>query len=301
VSSRAACTAAALVVAGSLHAACAVPAGSRRNVTTTNFVAAPITATEDARGKEAPPPRRAPAPKRSLAPEARGVVHVVKKGETAWRIARTYGLTADELLRANGIEGARDLKVGAALLVPGASEPRPIPKPGEPFAAPPPSAAAPAPTSTAARAPVPAPAARSGTPIPAPGAVANLSIASRRGTFSWPLQGVLYSRFGPRSGHRHDGIDVSAPDGTAVLAAGDGEVVFAGEQAGYGSIVILRHAGGLVTVYAHASALLVREGAAVKRGEGIARVGQTGRTSGPHLHFEVREGTRPRDPLLFLP
>jgi lipoprotein NlpD len=301
VSSRAACTAAALVVAGSLHAACAVPAGSRRNVTTTTVVAAPVTATEDARGKEAPPPRRAPAPKRSLAPEARGVVHVVKKGETAWRIARTYGLTADELLRANGIEGARDLKVGAALLVPGASEPRPIPKPGEPFAAPPPSAAAPAPTSTAARAPVPAPAARSGTPIPAPGAVANLSIASRRGTFSWPLQGVLYSRFGPRSGHRHDGIDVSAPDGTAVLAAGDGEVVFAGEQAGYGSIVILRHAGGLVTVYAHASALLVREGAAVKRGDGIARVGQTGRTSGPHLHFEVREGTRPRDPLLFLP
>ncbi|HYG68739.1 MAG TPA: M23 family metallopeptidase, partial [Anaeromyxobacteraceae bacterium] len=127
------------------------------------------------------------------------------------------------------------------------------------------------------------------------------SIASRRGTLGWPLQGVLYSRYGPRNGNRHDGIDVSAPHGSTIRAAADGDVIFAGEQSGYGSIVIVRHAGGLVTVYAHASALLVREGAEVRRGDPIARVGQTGRTSGPHLHFEVREGTRPRDPLLFLP
>jgi len=65
--------------------------------------------------------------------------------------------------------------------------------------------------------------------------------------------------------------------------------------------VILRHDDGLVTVYAHASAVLVREGARVRRGQPVARVGQTGRTTGPHLHFEVREGTRPRNPLLYLP
>jgi len=75
----------------------------------------------------------------------------------------------------------------------------------------------------------------------------------------------------------------------------------AGEQAGYGAIVIVKHEGGLVTLYAHNSRLLVEEGAHVRRGEPIARVGQTGRTTGPHLHFEVRDGTRPRNPLLYLP
>jgi len=117
---------------------------------------------------------------------------------------------------------------------------------------------------------------------------------------SWPVQGVLYGRFGTRQGERHDGIDIAAPEGTAVTAAADGTVLFAGEQSGYGAIVILKHPGGLVTLYAHASAVLVRDGQSVRRGQPIARVGQTGKTTGPHLHFEVREGTRPRNPLLFL-
>ena len=115
------------------------------------------------------------------------------------------------------------------------------------------------------------------------------------------LKGVLYGRYGVRAGHRHDGIDIAAPEGTTVSAAAAGTVIYAGEQTGYGSIVIVRHDGGLVTLYAHNSRLLVDEGARVRRGEPIARVGQTGRTTGPHLHFEVREGTRPRNPLLYLP
>jgi len=112
---------------------------------------------------------------------------------------------------------------------------------------------------------------------------------------------VLYGRYGVRAGKRHDGIDIAAPEGTAVVAAAAGTVIFAGEQPGYGSILIVKHDGGLVTLYAHNSRLLVDEGARVKRGDAIARVGQTGRTTGPHLHFEVRDGTRPRNPLLFLP
>ncbi len=104
-----------------------------------------------------------------------------------------------------------------------------------------------------------------------------------------------------RAGQRHDGIDIAAPEGTPIHAAGEGTVIFAGEQSGYGSIVIVKHEGGLVTLYAHASKVLVDEGARVRRGEAIARVGQTGRTTGPHLHFEVRDGTRPRNPLLYLP
>jgi lipoprotein NlpD len=118
---------------------------------------------------------------------------------------------------------------------------------------------------------------------------------------AWPLKGVLYGRYGTRAGRRHDGIDLSAPEGTRIGAAAAGTVIYAGEQSGYGSIVILRHPGGLVTLYAHCSALLVEEGASVQAGQAVARVGQTGRSSGPHLHFEVREGTRPRNPLLFLP
>jgi murein DD-endopeptidase MepM/ murein hydrolase activator NlpD len=112
---------------------------------------------------------------------------------------------------------------------------------------------------------------------------------------------VLYGRFGVRGGQRHDGIDIAAPEGTKVTAAADGTVLYVGEQTGYGAVAILRHEGGLVTLYAHNAAVLVREGARVRRGEAIAKVGQTGRTTGPHLHFEVREGTRPRNPLLFLP
>jgi lipoprotein NlpD len=127
------------------------------------------------------------------------------------------------------------------------------------------------------------------------------SAPAAKARLAWPLHGVLYGRYGVRGGRRHDGIDLSAPEGTAIHAASTGTVIYAGDQPGYGSIVILRHEGGLVTLYAHCSALLVAEGAAVKVGQPIARVGQSGRTTGPHVHFEVREGTRPRNPLLFLP
>jgi murein DD-endopeptidase MepM/ murein hydrolase activator NlpD len=127
------------------------------------------------------------------------------------------------------------------------------------------------------------------------------SLDASRPRLAWPLRGILYGRYGVRGGQRHDGIDIAAPEGTAVTAAAPGKVIYVGEQAGYGSIVILRHDGGLLTLYAHASAVLVADGQAVRRGEPVARVGQTGRTTGPHLHFEVREGTRPRNPLLYLP
>jgi murein DD-endopeptidase MepM/ murein hydrolase activator NlpD len=103
-----------------------------------------------------------------------------------------------------------------------------------------------------------------------------------------------------RGGARHDGIDIAAPEGTPISAAGDGTAIYVGEQSGYGQVVILRHDDGLVTVYAHASAVLVREGARVTRGQVVAKVGQTGRTTGPHLHFEVREGTTPKNPLQYL-
>jgi murein DD-endopeptidase MepM/ murein hydrolase activator NlpD len=232
-------------------------------------------------------------------PDLLGVVHVVRRGETLYRIARTYGVAQRALLEVNGLADPAALEAGAELFVPGAAVVLEIPPPdGAPEAAPEPARAA----ASLAR---PTPGAAAGALPHARGAprVASLAPAppAADARLRWPLQGVLYSRFGLRQGQRHDGIDLAAPEGTPVGAAAAGTVVYAGEQAGYGEIVILRHEGGLLTLYAHASALLVRAGETVAAGQPVARVGRSGRTSGPHLHFEVREGTRPRNPLLFLP
>jgi lipoprotein NlpD len=240
-----------------------------------------------------------------------GVVHVVRPGETVWRIARAYGIDAADLMETNGLADARGLAAGAELFVPGATRVAEVPPadgttpaslPVPPSA---PGAAAIATGGPAAAAIAPPARAAAADRLPAPTASATTSSTARTAggdaPLAWPLEGVLYGRYGVRAGRRHDGIDIAAPEGTSVRAAAAGLVIYAGEQAGYGALVIVRHEGGLVTLYAHNSRLLVAEGERVRRGEPIARVGQTGRTTGPHLHFEVREGTRPKNPLLFLP
>jgi murein DD-endopeptidase MepM/ murein hydrolase activator NlpD len=128
------------------------------------------------------------------------------------------------------------------------------------------------------------------------------AIKQWHGKFIWPLDGTLTSRFGIRNGRRHDGIDIGAPEGTEIRAAADGKVLYAGDQqTGYGNLVIIRHAEDMITVYAHNQKNLVREDQQVKQGEIIALVGRTGRSTGPHLHFEIRKRTKPRNPLFFLP
>jgi lipoprotein NlpD len=117
---------------------------------------------------------------------------------------------------------------------------------------------------------------------------------------AWPTLGVLISGFGERDRDKHEGIDLASPEGTTVRAAEQGTVLFAGEQKGYGNLVLVAHDGDLVTVYAHNAENLVKKGARVARGQPIAKVGHTGNATGPHLHFEVRVGARPRDPLGFL-
>jgi murein DD-endopeptidase MepM/ murein hydrolase activator NlpD len=235
-------------------------------------------------------------------PALEGVVHVVRRGETMYRIARAYGIDPADLMETNGISDPRSVAVGTELFVPGATQVVEV----EPIAATTPAPTAPELTSHKPAPPAAAPPELS-SHVPAPALAPALAPApdpprsGRAAPLAWPLKGVLYGRYGVRAGRRHDGIDIAAPEGTTVSAAGEGTVLFAGEQTGYGSIVILKHEGGLVTLYAHNSRLLVEEGARVRRGEPIARVGQTGRTTGPHLHFEVRDGTRPRNPLLYLP
>ncbi len=122
-----------------------------------------------------------------------------------------------------------------------------------------------------------------------------------KGFFIWPVEGEVSSGFGSRNGRPHDGIDIRADKGTPVFASADGEVVFSDKMSGYGNLILIKHANGYFTAYAHNSKILVKEGEKVEKREKIAEVGDTGQATGYHLHFEIRQGSTPLDPLLFLP
>jgi murein DD-endopeptidase MepM/ murein hydrolase activator NlpD len=122
----------------------------------------------------------------------------------------------------------------------------------------------------------------------------------------WPVRGLVTSPFGARMSpygegrEMHPGIDISAHYGLPVTAAGNGEVIFAGRDPGYGGLVIVDHGGQLDTLYGHLSALYVHEGQSVHRGQAIGAIGATGRATGAHLHYEVRVNGSPVDPRRYL-
>jgi len=125
--------------------------------------------------------------------------------------------------------------------------------------------------------------------------------------FRKPVEGSITSVFGwvadPQTGVRtyHSGIDIAAPEGTAVMAALDGRVTKVTEEPGYGKLVIVDHGSGVTTWYAHLSAITVKERQYVKQGDEVGKVGQTGTATGPHLHFEIRVNGNAVDPQLYLP
>lgn len=121
------------------------------------------------------------------------------------------------------------------------------------------------------------------------------------GNIIWPVGGQLTSRYGPRGGRWHRGIDIAGPAGREIRAAKSGTVVLAGWYGGYGKAVIIDHGGGFSTLYGHTSKILVSEGERVEKGQVIALVGSTGRSTGPHLHFETRVNGNPVNPFRFLP
>jgi murein DD-endopeptidase MepM/ murein hydrolase activator NlpD len=135
----------------------------------------------------------------------------------------------------------------------------------------------------------------SAAPMTAPGTTGN-------GQFGWPVQGKIISKYGATAdGLRNDGVNIAAPVGAPVVAAADGVVAYAGnELRGFGNMILIRHADGWVTAYAHNQSLTVKKGDAVKRGQTIARVGQTGNVTSPQLHFEIRKGTSAQDPMKYL-
>jgi murein DD-endopeptidase MepM/ murein hydrolase activator NlpD len=120
--------------------------------------------------------------------------------------------------------------------------------------------------------------------------------------FSWPLRGKLLAGFGSAGkGLHNDGINIAAPMGSQVRAADNGVVAYAGnELKGFGNLLLIKHADGFTTAYAHNDKLLVARGDEVKQGQVIAAVGRTGNVDSPQLHFEVRRGTQALDPLEYL-
>jgi murein DD-endopeptidase MepM/ murein hydrolase activator NlpD len=207
-----------------------------------------------------------------LHPEApAGRWYVVAPGDSLEAIARRADVPMADLVEINGLADAADARPGRLIFIlasPGQARAAPVGGDGD------------------------------GPGMPPPLAIGQTPLR-------WPLATgriVVGSPFGTREGRPHEGIDLPAPVGTPVFAAADGRVVYASNGIrGYGNLVVVRHAGDLLTVYAHNSVLLVAQGQPVRAGDRIALVGQSGRATGPHLHFEVRSGQIPRNPMGFLP
>lgn len=200
----------------------------------------------------------------SREPDLETLSHVVRKGETLWSISSRYGTTVDAIAVANRLADPTQIRVGERLFIP--------------------------PRSRAAL----SPSADVWTRSDPRGRAA----APR---LDWPVRGDVTSGYGMRNGAHHDGIDIPARPGTPIRASEAGRVVHSDAAlAGYGNMIILKHAGRLSTVYAHNRRNLVRVGEFVQKGQLIAEVGQTGRTSASHLHFEVRSDGRARNPLDYL-
>jgi murein DD-endopeptidase MepM/ murein hydrolase activator NlpD len=245
----------------------------------------------------APPP--ATAPIATAGWEGR---HTLKAGESLYSIARQHGVALAELQRVNGITEPTRVRAGTVLHVPGSgpasAEPAPIAE-RMPAAAPP-------------RASLGAP----GTPgqpriLNTPGEHKTAALTDRSsdatapaaeaasGRFRWPARGRVIASFGKRpDGTHNDGINIAVPQGTDVHAAENGRVAYAGnELKGYGNLVLIRHDNGWVSAYAHADQILVKRDDVVKRGQVIAKAGKTGTVDQPQLHFELRQGAKPVDPL----
>jgi murein DD-endopeptidase MepM/ murein hydrolase activator NlpD len=233
-------------------------------------------------------------------------VHIVAPGETLIKIARHYNKSLVELARANNIPPHTKLSLGDRLVIPGVR--------GQAVAAAPPAAPAPtippragAPETQRTASAEPPAKAQVVTPTadPHPAESSPVHTAEPAGSvpgFRWPARGRIIAGPGAKpNGEQNDGINIALPEGTPVKAAEDGVVAYAGnELKGYGNLVLIRHSNGFVTAYAHASELLVKRNDQVRRGQVIARSGQTGTVTSPQLHFEIRRGSTPVDPMPLL-
>jgi murein DD-endopeptidase MepM/ murein hydrolase activator NlpD len=283
----------AILEANSLHSSGEIRPGQRLVIPKYNHAAAEP-APSPAPHHYAPPPPVA----------ATGAnVHIVTHGETLMSISRRYHKPVAQIATANNLSRDAHLRIGDRIFIPG--------KVTEARAVAPPAPAAP--KVQAPQAQAPAPRAVVTAEANPSGATAHVAVtgtqaapptaAAKALAFRWPVRGRVIGTFGPKpNGERNDGIDLAVPQGTEVRAAEDGVVAYAGnELKGYGKLVLIRHEDGFVTAYANASEILVKRNDKIRRGQVIAKSGQTGGVAVPQLHFEIRKGSTPVDPSQFLP
>jgi murein DD-endopeptidase MepM/ murein hydrolase activator NlpD len=226
--------------------------------------------------------------------------YTMRNGDSLYGISRSYGVTVAELQRVNGITDPRSVRAGTVLKVPGTAVASVAP-PAERRA---PAAGAPVVVQSTR---VPTVINRRKTQVASRKSdVSTTGAINRKASTSeklrWPVHGRILTGFGQRSdGTHNDGINLSVPQGTAVHAAEKGTVAYAGsELKGYGNLILVRHDNGWVTAYAHNDRLMVKRGDKVARGQVIAKAGRTGSVDQPQLHFELRQGSKPVDPVPFL-
>ena len=237
------------------------------------------------------------------APAAPTATYAVRRGDSPSKIARAHGVSTEDLLAANGLSKRSILRIDQELKIPARSEPAAEP--------------APAPVRVASRGPsVPIPISNPAREKPVTATVpkaAPKKVAARTQSlpapepmtgnqFRWPVRGRIMSGFGKKPNGKHnDGINVAVPKGTAVKAAENGVVAYAGsELEPYGNLILIRHSNNWVTAYAHNDELLVKRGDTVRRGQVISKAGQSGNVSQPQLHFELRKGSKPVNPLSYM-
>ncbi len=223
------------------------------------------------------------ARKRAVAPsKARGVTHVVRPGQTLFHISLAYGVKVAALMEANRLKRSVSLRAGQRLFIPGATAVKTVETSR--------------PLSTDERASLER-SLREELTLPTSPPATPPQRVKTDAELVWPIVGPINSPFGPRWGRFHAGVDIGSPRYQEVAAAADGEVIYASDTAGpLGKAVVIQHGRGMRTVYAHLSIIASREGDTVRQGQAIGGVGDTGRTTGPHLHFEVRRGGTPVNP-----
>lgn len=280
--------------------------GSNGNIKPGQKLALPAASNSPAEptpGRPAAP--RIPVAKASTPPPQPGwdSLHTMRTGESLYGIARQHNVTLEELQRVNGITDPARVRIGAKLRVPGAAEPQPEPQ----------RAAynnTPAGTDPLSSTP------QQGTPsLRVLNGQRKASIETRANDaeptaalpadpaggarFRWPARGKVIASFGKRpDGTHNDGVNLAVPMGSDIVAAEGGRVAYAGNDIqAYGNLILIRHDNGWVSAYAHADKILVQRDDVVRRGQVIAKAGRTGTVDQPQVHFELRQGAKPVDPL----
>lgn len=222
-------------------------------------------------------------------------VHIVQKGDTIYSISRRYNVDMSVLTRTNNLYAPYSIYLGQILKLPGS-----VVEPTEHWISLKKQSARTAARNTAKSAPKQTKTGRKSTrktavrlPTPPDRAKAK---------FAWPVNGTVMNKFGSAGGGRHnDGINIKVAEGTFVRAAENGVVAYAGnELKGFGNLLLVKHADGWITAYAHNKEFLVKRGDTVKRGQPMAKAGKTGNAKEPQLHFEIRRGTKAVDPMTYL-